>query len=275
MQDVWADYARRWSKLRPPQRPSGSDGDCMLALADPVLAGRRGDAVVVVLGVTPELVGLPWPQTALVHAFDNSRPMVEAVFKANPRIESRAHLRAWQNLPLPDRSVDLIVGDGAFNCLPEPSDYNLLLGEVARLLRPGGALIQRFYIRPDRLEEESRIVEDALAGRIGSVHVLRWRIAMALRADGMTVAVAAVRDAFDRLFPDRLRLARRTGWPADEIDMIDAYSGAPTRYTFPTRSELADLFAPRFVADAERQGDYELAERCPTIRFLPAGATAP
>jgi len=55
----WAEIARRWAEVGPPLRPSAED------LAFYRRAGRltreRGAPRVLLLGVTPELYRLPWP----------------------------------------------------------------------------------------------------------------------------------------------------------------------------------------------------------------------
>jgi hypothetical protein len=93
----------------------------------------------------------------------------------------------------------------------------------------------------------------------------------------MRVAVAEILDAFTRMFPDRERLSAATGWPVSAINTIEAYATSNVRYTFPTRSELAALISEQFEMVQERTGEYELAERCPTIccRHLSANRTAP
>jgi arsenite methyltransferase len=42
-----------------------------------------------------------------------------------------------ESLPLPDASVDLVISNGVFNLCP---DKQRVLGEVFRVLKPGGGL---------------------------------------------------------------------------------------------------------------------------------------
>ncbi len=263
--DVWTSYSRNWRNLGPPQRPSESDGRAMIDFAMPALRKREGRAEVVVLGVTPELTTLGWPGVARIHAVDESLPMIQSVWRAHPSIASEVTQARWQAMPLGDGSADVVAGDGSLNSLAGPEDYSDVLREVARVLAPGGVLVLRCYTRPEDLEDLDSIAAETLEGHIGSFHVLRWRIAMALKRSDMRVAVAEILEAFTGMFPDRERLSAATGWPISAINTIEAYATSKVRYTFPTRSELAALLSEQFDVVQERTGAYELAERCPTI----------
>ena len=99
----------------------------MLDLVGPALA-TVADAPLVVLGVTPELVHLPWPDAVIVHACDHSAEMIASVWQAHQRVRSRVLQASWQHLPFPGSSVRAVVGDGSLNVLPLLSDYPDVLG---------------------------------------------------------------------------------------------------------------------------------------------------
>lgn len=265
---VWSRHSSQWRKVGAPLRPSAEDGALMMAAVAPAL-GRHSDALeVVVLGVTPELVQLPWPAHTRLHAFDHSAEMIATVWQPHPRVPSAAQQASWQRLPLPDGSVDAFVGDGSLNALPTTGDYPEVLAELVRLLRPGGSLCLRCFIRPDARESLDAVAAAVAAGEVRSFHALKWRVAMALsEAPSFSVAVADIHAAFESAFPDRGRLSETTGWPAEAIATIDAYKGTQTRYTFPTMAALKAVCAPYFEVQEVLRGGYELAERCPTVRF--------
>jgi len=85
------------------------------------------------------------------------------------------------------------------------------------------------------------------------------------------VAVSDVHSTFNRLFPDRSRLAEKAGWAREAVDTIDAYEGKQVRYTFPTLEVLRHAALPFFGLETVRRGQYELAERCPTVLFRRLG----
>ena len=80
---VWFRHARQWNRVGTPLRPSAEDGEAMMALARPYLASSRSPTVVV-LGVTPEVVQLPWPARTRLLAVDHSADMIAHVFGPQP-----------------------------------------------------------------------------------------------------------------------------------------------------------------------------------------------
>ena len=128
----------------------------------------------------------------------------------------------------------------------------------------------RFYVRPERPEAPGRIFDDLEQGRIGSFHVFKWRLAMALhRGLEEGARVADVWKAWSERVPDAGALARRTGWPMEVIRTMDAYRDVPATYTFPTLEEARATLSGAFDEIDCRFPTYELGERCPTLSFWP------
>lgn len=266
--DVWRTYSNQFRKYGAPLRPSAQDAELMAAAVLPALASTTRPAMVAILGVTPEIVSLPWPDHVRLHAFDQSADMIAAVWRPHPTLRSDVTQAYWQNLPLPHQSVRIVVGDGSLNALPGLSQYPHVLSELARVLEMDGIVGVRCYIRPDTIESANDVVAAALAGKIQSFHALKWRIAMiSSHPPDHSVAVVDILAAFEALFPNRRVLADAANWPMEVVDTIDAYRGASARYNFPTLSAFREACAPWFEVDNITRGDYEMAERFPTIRL--------
>ena len=91
-------------------------------------------------------------------------------------------------------------------------------------------------------------------------------MALVAKAHVPNIKVIAIRDAFERMFPDRRALAAATGWERENIDTIDAYKDSSDIYSFPTREELLTVIPNAFVnVRFLSSGDYDLAERCPIV----------
>ena len=274
---VWRKHSGQWGKVGAPLRPSVQDGTLMMAAVSAEL-GRTPASDVVVLGMTPEIIQLPWPESVRLQAFDHSAEMIASVWQPHQRVVSSAQQASWQSLPVADRSVCVAVGDGSFNVLPDLLSYANVLRELARVLQPGGLLCCRYFALPPVRESLQAVAAAVKAGEVKSFHALKWRVAMAV-CEGPTFSVAlpAIRAAFEALFPDRDSLAAATGWPREVIDTIDVYQGVQTRYTFVGLDTLQALCAPWFTLEALACGDYELAERCPTLslRLCRSAATHP
>jgi hypothetical protein len=87
-------------------------------------------------------------------------------------------------------------------------------------------------------------------------------------AEGTTVPVTRILEAFESLFPDRAALARRTGWAREAVDMIDVYRNSPIVYCFPNRQEF-DAVLPKSAVGVTYHacGSYDLAACCPILSF--------
>ena len=266
--DVWQRSAKVWKLVAAsPQRPVEEDGRLMLRLASPVLAGQLAPGVLV-LGVTPEIVQLPWPAGTTLTALDHSADMIASLWRPNARIDSRVARARWQSMPVKEGSTSLVAGDGSLNTLPSLRDYPDVLAELVRVLRPGGRLVLRCFLRPEQQEPIEAVAAAAFSGGIRSFSALKWRIAMALDGgSSFSVAVADIRAAFDRLFPDRDRLARASGWELRTLNAIDNYKDLATRFNFPTLTAMRAAVAPGFELAEVCHGHYELAGQCPTLLF--------
>lgn len=80
---VWQRHAGQWARIGAPLRPSPVDGAILLELSQPALVAGRPR--VVVMGVTPEVVGLAWPADSEVLAFDHSAAMIASVWRRRGR----------------------------------------------------------------------------------------------------------------------------------------------------------------------------------------------
>lgn len=251
----WRHFAAVFHRLRSPLRPVASD----VARISGAIAGSA--ARVLLLGVTPELARLG---ESLV-AVDNSPRMLAAVWPGDDDAH-RALLGDWTALPFAARSFDAVIGDGALNSVP--GDEHAVLGEIRRVLAPAGRAAIRNFCAPESPERLDAIRADALGGRAGNVHALKWRIAMSLAAERRNAIVSAhdILAAFDTLFPDRAAVSAATGWADDDIATLDAYRGAGHSLGFPTERRLLEQGARHFGAcDILPGTGYPLAERCPVM----------
>ncbi|BCG89128.1 methyltransferase type 11 [Mesorhizobium sp. 113-3-9] len=257
MPNHWDNYHRHWKLLDAPLRPTAETVDIFDRELD------LGNADVLLLGVTPELAILGRSMLAI----DQSATMISGVW-AGDNASRRAMAGNWLSLPLEQASFDAVIGDGCLSAVDSKAARHALLGEIARVLKPGKRAAIRVFARPDAADDLLDIEASVLAGGVENFHALKWRIAMACTTDDgdNTVKVQAIRATFDRLFPDREALAARTGWSMASINTIDVYAGSETRYSFATLSTLLDEASAWF--DQVRvvpSGSYPLAERCPLL----------
>jgi SAM-dependent methyltransferase len=265
--DHWARHAEQWAHVGQPLRPGAEDIDVFASLiaqsaSELALAAPRA----LVLGVTPELVGMDWPDPSRLIAIDRCPGMIGALLPPSGAGPVAGVCGNWMRLPFADNSLDLIVGDGCLTVLESAADHRRLGIELARILKPGGRLALRLFVRPDTAESPEQVLTDLGAGRIGNFHVFKWRLAMALvDPESGAVPVADIWQAWHDSGIAPAELATERGWSQAEIATIEAYRGASARYTFPRLDEVRAALAAGFEELACRISHYELGERCPTL----------
>ena len=250
----WRNFPGVYNRLAPPLRPAPSDVERMRE----AIFGHDDHSLL--LGVTPGIAALGRDLTAV----EGSRMMIDRLWPGD-QPNRKAIVGDWTALPFEAGRFGAVIGDGALNSVA--SGLDSLIGEIARVLRGGGIAAQRVFASPEERESLDTVRGDALGGRIGNVHALKWRIAMAIaEAPDYLVSVADILSAFNAMFPDRVELASITGWDRLEIDTLDAYVGAWHSLCFPTRRALEDIGADRFASFRLVESDgYPLAERCPLV----------
>lgn len=267
----WPDVARLWARLGPPLRPSLEDlrfvSDAMRHRARPTRPPRA-----LILGVTPELHDLRWPEGTDLLAIDHTRAMIDAVW---PGPRTRVICGDWTAIPLADGSRDFVLCDGGLHLLPHPSGQEALVRTLARVIEPGGICLFRLFVPPDRREAPGRVLQDLLERKVPTLNVLKLRLGMALQRDSAGgVQLGDVWNAVHDLEGDLARLAARIGWDLDHLAAIDTYRGSPTRYHFIGVREAECLFCADpggFDLIAVRVPSYTLGERCPTLVLRRSG----
>jgi len=268
----WNRHARQWRHVASPLRPCNEDVQVVQAALDEMAARMSAGVQALLLGVTPELTHLSWPSGSFLHAADANAEMIAQHWNPPVPIESKVTLARWQSLQLDPASLDIVLADGSLTVLPDLAAIRTVLRRMASALRPQGRFVLRAFVKPDEPETPESVVEDMLNGRIGNVHIAKWRLAMALqRSLAGGVELHRVWTAFHSAVPSVTRLASTTGWSVDSIRTLESYRDVRVRYFFPTLTELRGMLAERFDEIACYRPSYELGERCPTLVLQPVG----
>jgi SAM-dependent methyltransferase len=269
---LWERQLHAWKLLGPPLRPSPED---VAAYEATVVNWSRqhGPPRGLILGATPELAWLSWPVGADVLAVDRSQAMIEHIWPGYPAPGQGGRCGDWLNLPLPNGSRDVVLGDGPFTQLDFPDGYRSVARSLRRVLSGHGVVAIRFFLKHERGESPEQVLADLWDGRIHNFHVFKWRLAMALQESvEKGVEVHAIwRYWAAAVNPDEL--ARHLGWSAEVIATMDNYRGLAVRYTFPTRAELRQVLSHDFTEVNCQVPTYALGERCPILTLRPRAAT--
>lgn len=261
--DHFTRIAASWSHFGPPLRPSPDETAVVQRAASRLGAGAR----VVVLGLTPEIIGCQWPVDVKLSAVDHSPKMMEALWppERGPA-NAEAILADWCDMPIAPATVDFVGGDGCYILLPFPDGYDALSHSVSRVLKPGGTYVIRVFLRPTQPESVGDITRAFEAGHVGSVHALKLRLLAALHGvSGVGTLLDDVWQAWKAMPPLPAARASTPGWTTQEITGIESYGGMSARYYLPTLAEFRQC-AGRYFDEIECAfGSHELGERCPTL----------
>ena len=265
----WEQQWLWWHRIAPPLRPGAQDIEALARLIAQWCDTRGCERpAALLLGVTPEIASMRWPEGTRLVAVDRSRGMIENIWPRDAIEGARVLSGEWAALPVAAGSSDIATGDGCFSQLPYPQGYDDLARELARVLRRGGLFAMRAFVRPEPSESMQELLSEMKAGRIRSFHAFKWRLNMALQPDTATgVRLNDIWTAFMDLFGDPTTLAAQANWPFADVETIHAYRNMEARYTYPTLSELRGELSTRFTEIACEFPDYEMGERCPTLLF--------
>ena len=267
----WESISKFWDMIGSPSRPIDEDLAGLRQQAFPHLESLSPNlGQVLMLGVTQEIALLPWPNNVRLLAIDRSPEMIDLVWPKTQVPIGKAVLGDWKAIPCPDNSCDVVVGDCCFTLLDYPNGYKTVLQEVSRVLKPQGLFSMRFFLRPTLSEEIETIFDELNAKAIGNIFVFRWRLAMALQKiteEGVPVNNIWQRWQQEVLNPEQLM--ETLGWPTEFLATINSYKNSSAVFTFPTLSEVRQIFSLYFDEISCHFPTYELGERCPTLTFHP------
>lgn len=261
----WNAHAARWALLGAPLRPAPAD---IQYLNDSVrrLAGTEPPSSALLLGVTPEIAEMNWDRPLRLLAVDKSVAMVQSVWPGDTPLR-RALVGDWLSLAPPESPFDLAVGDGVFSMFDYPVGYASLATALGRLVKVGGLLSLRLFCRVEPSEPVDQVFRELFERRIGSFHVFKWRLAMALQGDGTHgVRLHDIWSTFTRHAISPRHVAEQTGWPEAVVATIEGYRDVDDRYSFSTENEVVECLEAFELLETWRP-PYELGERCPHLTF--------
>lgn len=224
----WRSAADRWHLLGPPLRPGAPDVALYQAAVDERARGAGlGEALI--LGVTPEIGTLAWPEGARVTALDRSREMIDKVWPGNPEDAVEGD---WCAPPFAAGRFDMAFCDGGFHVL-DPRQQAAFVAGLGRIVVAGGIVALRLYLPPATRETPDDVIRALGAGAVASMNALKLRLAHALagRPEEGVMLDAIWRALHDRI-GNRDHVFDRLGWSREEVAMIDLYRGSAARYYF-------------------------------------------
>lgn len=267
----WNTQIASIKAMGPPARPHRSDIACMRTMmleriASWPLAGR---IKVLVLGVTPEIVGMDWPPGTDITAVDLSEGMIEA-FWLGDIAETRRLVRAdWMAMPFEPDTFHFVLGDNVFNALDYPQGYRDLADALDKITRPEGLCIIRVLCQAQPREDGYEIVECYKAGKLTDFTEFRFRMMTASQAS-VQEGLFTSKEAIDKTMEEHgLRMTEvyeKTGFQPPRPPASQPMTKmSPYKVTYPTPEEFLQAISHRFGAVDARHGDHPLAHRTPVF----------
>ena len=265
-EDHWAEMARQWQQAGSPLRPSKQDRSFCINAVEEWHRHRGVAPRVLILGVTPDIYRLPWPELTDILAVDRSQPMIDIVW---PGPNEAVLCADWLSMALLDNSRDIAFCDGGLHLLSYPQEQQQLVHILRSLLSDKGLCILRLFVPPRQRESPNAVLQDLLEGRISNLNILKLRLAMSLQdCAEKGVELKKVWCTLHEIASDLGGLAEKIGWPAEHMLAVNIYRDSTARYSFVTVDQVCDLFCGSsggFKLRYLHVPSYELGERCPTI----------
>lgn len=268
----WPTIAATWQLIGPPLRPVAEDVALVRAASDNWASSASHPPRVLILGVTPELYHLAWPEGTVVRAVDRTEQMLTEVW---PGKRDDAVQADWLHMDWPDDSFDLVLCDGGWSLLDLPGQ-NGLARRLSQIISPGGRFIARLFVPPAQRESPEEVLSSLTAGQIRDLNCLKLRLGMALMRssrDGVELG-EFWRRLHDVASGSWQALAAQLGWDLDHLSVIDAYRDSSARYHFVTVDEFEATMREdpaEFVVHRVDFPGYQMGHQCPTVvmRRLP------
>lgn len=219
------------------------------------------------LGVTQSLARMRWPDGCALLALDWSLAMIRHVWQAAPALGHAFAARGdWREMPLPERSRDVVVGDGCFSAAGSRHDAELVVREVHRVLVPGGLFCLRNFARPAAGLQPDAVAGDVAENRFPDPFFFRWMLAIAVHGTSPGgVRLHDVWSEWNRRGPRLRPVLERLGWLDDAEWAFGRWKDVGMRYWYPDARELRELVAPHFELIEYRVPGYLRGECFPTL----------
>ena len=264
----WDDIATSFSVLGPPLKPSSEDIHFVESAVQEWSSRYPPEPLrALLLGVTPEIANMRWPDASTLLAVDNSLGMAQAVWPGNIPGKRWVACADWLALPLPNSSCDVVIGDGSLNCVRYPDSFRAVAKNIRDLLNEDGVLLFRCFVQPATKELPGEVFSDLVQARIPSINHFKFRLLMAMQSS--TEQGISVRDVYKKWVDsgtDQQQLMARTGWEKRAFQSIELYKDQDVVHTFPTVTELRAVLLEFFDETSVSIPVYPLGERCP--RFV-------
>ncbi len=270
----WSKVAEAYHKTQSPLHPCAQDIAIIERFVAQGVACLRASVteqtsnanlLALLLGVTPDIATMAWPQGTNLLAIDSAERMLGSVWPGDVPGVRQAKLGDWLALPVADASCSIVIGDGSFNCLDFPMRFHQLAESVARALHDEGMLIVRIYVQPVQMPTPDELFQALMAGRFHTFDGFKFLLSMSLVDESYNIAVRDVWQQWVQAKLDQQAILGTTGWPVTWLETIAYYEHSNARYAFPTLSAAEQTLSTYFERIDRVFPAYPLGDCCPVL----------
>jgi hypothetical protein len=265
----WDNFARIYEALASPLIPTREDLGFMEEAIDGWACKHpRARLNALLLGATPGIAGIQWPEGSLLTAIDRSMEIATSIWPGNTPGRRWMACGDWLDLPLRRASCSVVIGDCGINCLRYPDGFRRLAASVRHVLSDDGIFVMRAFVQPDQQEDPEAVFADRF--QCANFHHFKLRLMMAMqRSVEQGIPVNEVYRFWTNQRVDKESLSVHTGWDRREIETIELHNGPNTVHTFPTLQEMSSVLDGFFGEISTSVPSYPGGDRCPTLVLRP------
>jgi hypothetical protein len=266
----WDEQAKQWKYITEPLKPSAIDINNLTHWIYKLYETRNQPLTVLLLGVTPEIVNIHWPEGTRLFAIDKNMAMLTSVLpRSTSFIQPIALTADWLHFPLKSASFDMVIGDGCYNLLAW-SEYESLTKAIKSLLNnEGGVFISRFFLRPEHNESLDSLKQKIINQHFDNFSAFKLTLLMTLQHDvNKGVCLKEVWDCWDQHFKQIVfAYQHNLAWADDAVNVINNYKNKHVFYTFPTLVEVKNHLQKNLREEKIFIPSYQLGDHCPTFKY--------
>jgi len=271
---LWDAQFEVFKTMTPPLRPHISEIEIMQGLVNSLKESGDGcPPQALILGLTPEYLGLDWPEESRVVVVDRSRHVAQEWWPGDIPGRRELVMSDWLEMPFDDREFDLILGDGVFNFMTYPIGFKTFSMDLSRLLRPGGLLGVRVFALPDPPEDPEELVAEFYRSDEIDYFGYRFRIAQSIQEtpeQGLFLNKDTVDTWLSENGVDLNQLYEKSGHTPPKVAPLPQETVDTFRVSYPTEAQFEGLLGAHFIIRQKLYGNHRQAERTPIYTAAPA-----
>jgi hypothetical protein len=269
MKEQWEYLVELVKAMKAPLRPHYSEIEIVDKAARSLQASQNISKMqVLLLGVTPEIVNIRWPEGTFLTAVDRSEAMIRAFWVGDKPSHRRLVRADWFDMPFPAESFDLILADGAFNTQPFPDGYRKLAKCLTRLLKNSGQMSVRIFSQQDPKETPEDVLKYFLENDRLEMDMFTYRLATSLQVSpeqGIYVSKDVIEDYLIERGIPLADLYKKTNMTPPDVTPLPKELRDQNKVSYPTEGQFISAISEFFKVLDKSFGTHELAFRTPVF----------